>query len=155
MNILVYTCLTIAIILSVYELVGVIKARIEKRTLSTRRVIMRFFMSALLLFLLLQYIDWSSYLISINIDNLADARLHNKPFLTCVVIICFIVFFVFKELINIHMARKRGLTKNISRFVSVFIIFLCMIPVLLSSVRMWDAYTLKLESHYIPATQLK
>lgn len=157
MNILITLCFAVAILLSLFETAGVLKARIEGKTKSTRRVLIRAVVFVLLSVLYLSFRNQVNYnaLVSHSKTLAQDIRVVNMPFLISVLAVALIIFFVLSELSNLYQAKKQGLTKNISRFVSAVIILICILPILKNSVTMWNEYTDTLEEKYVSPAEME
>lgn len=150
MNSLILVLFALAIVLSLYEFAGVLKARAEGLTKSTGRVLMRGVVFLSVLVLLWQHWDWQRYMMSFTKDSLADMRVGNIPFLVSGFAVCLISILIMSELVNLVQARRAGLTKNTSRLVTSVVILLSLLPIMYETVRMWDRYMEKVES-FIPS----
>jgi len=145
---LVIISFALSIIFASYEFVGILKARIVNRTKNTGRVIIKFVVFVLLILLFWQYTSWNAYILTVEPLLIKDIKLSNTPYLICTFVMTLILVFTFVEAYGLFHARRKGLTKNISRFVSAAVILLCLIPILIKTMGMWDTYTEKLERGY-------
>src|SRR5262245_54832717 len=145
MNKAVLVCFAVALILSLYEFVGVARARATAKTQSTRRVVLRGMIFFTIAATLWQHLDWQRYVAHMTENQSLDMmRIGNTPFLFANIALGFVLFLTLLEMYSLIQAKRKGLTKNNSRLVSASVIFLCLIPILQETVDMWDRYTNKL-----------
>lgn len=148
MNVLVIVSFAVAIFLAIYEFIGVLKARLSGKTKNTFRVITRFITLAVLIVLLWNSIHWYSYISALELPLADDIKIRNTPFLICVFGMTTILIFVTIEIWALFLEKKKGAMPSIFRFVAALIILLCLIPILVKTVTMWDTYTEKLQQQY-------
>ncbi|PIU83877.1 MAG: hypothetical protein COS68_01690 [Elusimicrobia bacterium CG06_land_8_20_14_3_00_38_11] len=149
MDSLVIVSFAVSILLAVYELSGVLKARLSGRTKNTGRVIARFFILVMLMVLLGESVHWYAYISAIELPLAEDIRIRNTPFLICILGLTTIIIFIFVEMWTLFAEKKKGIAVNFAyRLISAAIILLCLIPILRKTVTMWDTYNEKLLQQY-------
>lgn len=149
MDSLVIVSFAVSILLAVYELSGVLKARLSGKTKNTGRVIARFFILVMLLILLWESFHWYAYISALELPLAEDIRIKNTPFLICILGITMIIIFIFVEMWTLFAEHKKGIAINlVYRITSAAIILLCLIPILSKTITMWDIYTEKLHQQY-------
>lgn len=149
MDSLVIVSFAVSILLAVYEFIGVLKARLSGKTKNTGRVIARFLIFIILMILLWESLHWYAYISAIELPLAEDIRIKNTPFLICIFGITTIIVFIFVEMWTLYAEKKKGLAVNlVYRLASAIIILLCLIPILIKTVTMWDIYNEKLKQQY-------
>jgi Ca2+/Na+ antiporter len=134
----------VAIGIALAEFVTVFRARIQSKTKSNSRVVVRGGIVFLLAVLFWVYSDWKMYIIAFDLSRLNEARVHDVPFLFCVLGIGLVGLTVIFELLDHYRAFRRGLTTNKSRLISGLLVLLCLVPILKDTLDMWDVYVMKL-----------
>ena len=149
MDSLVIVSFAVSILLAVYELSGVLKARISGKTKNTGRVISRFLILVMLMVLLWESIHWYAYISTLELPLAENIRIKNTPFLICIFGLTTIIIFIFVEMWTLYTEKKKGIAVNlVYRLVSATIILLCLIPILSKTITMWDIYNEKLLQQY-------
>ncbi|MDO8734917.1 MAG: hypothetical protein Q7K21_07145 [Elusimicrobiota bacterium] len=149
MDTLVIVSFAVSILLAVYELSGVLKARISGKTKNTGRVIIRFITLIVLMVLLWESFHWYAYISALELPLAEDIRIKNTPFLICIFGLTIIIVFIFVEMWTLYTEKKKGIAVNlVYRLASAIIILLCLIPILSKTITMWDIYTGKLLQQY-------
>ncbi|MBI5573606.1 MAG: hypothetical protein HY919_03525 [Elusimicrobia bacterium] len=149
MDSLVIVSFAVSILLAVYEFIGVLKARLSGKTKNTGRVIARFFIFIILTILLWELLHWYAYISAMELPLAEDIKIKNTPFLICILGITIIIVFIFIEMWTLFAEHKKGIAVNlVYRLTSAIIILLCLIPILIKTVTMWDTYNEKLQQQY-------
>ncbi|MFA5779280.1 MAG: hypothetical protein WC947_04015 [Elusimicrobiota bacterium] len=149
MDSLVIVSFAVSILLAVYEFIGVLKARISGKTKNTGRVIARFFTLVILMVLLWESLHWYAYISALELPLAEDIKIRNTPFLICIFGITTILIFIVVEMWTLYLEKKKGVVIDlVYRLASAIIILLCLIPILIKTVTMWDTYNEKLQQQY-------
>jgi hypothetical protein len=155
MEYFVMGCFGVSLSLALFEFFGILKARLKNITKSTKRVVVRGLIFFSLVFLFGKYLEWQYYIATFSYKNLENARLSNTPFVICCVVIALVLILILFELMSLRAAREKGLTKNISRFVTALVILACVFPILKGTLVMWDKYVQALQGDYQDPTLLQ
>ena len=107
MDSLVIVSFAVSILLAVYELSGVLKARLSGRTKNTGRVIARFFILVMLMVLLGESVHWYAYISAIELPLAEDIRIRNTPFLICILGLTTIIIFIFVEMWTLFAEKEK------------------------------------------------
>lgn len=150
MNFFLFACLIAALLISFYELVGLVRARLGGKTHATGRLLLRSAVFVLVFLLFWQHLDWNAYVASFSFDNAYPYRFNNTPYLIACGVIALTLALLMLEIRNLHRARAAGRTNNISRMATAVVLLICMFPVLHATVTLWDTYTEKLSAPYHP-----
>ncbi|HAX61984.1 MAG TPA: hypothetical protein DCX95_05460 [Elusimicrobia bacterium] len=149
MDSLVIVSFAVSILLAIYEFIGVLKARLSGKTENTGRVVARFFIFVILIVLLWESVHWYAYISALELPLAEDIRIKNTPFLISILGLTTIIVFIFVEMWTLFAEKKRGGAINfVYRVASATIILLCLIPILIRTITMWDIYNEKLLQQY-------
>lgn len=140
----------LALSLSAFEFVTVLRARLLRKTQNTRRVAVRGMIFVFLMFLLWQYREWQDYIANFTYFQLNDVRVNNTPFLLAVMVVGLTLLLLMFEMTRHYRAKKAGLTRNKSRLVTGLLILLCLFPILKATTDMWDVYVEKIAASRPP-----
>lgn len=150
MNFFLFICLSAALLIAFYELMGVLRARLEGKTHSNARLFLRTAVFILVFLLFWQHLDWNAYVASFSFYKTETFRFNNIPYLICCAIIALALVLLGVEIRSLSRARRENRTNNVSRLVTAVTLLLCMMPVLHATITLWDTYNDKLSEPYHP-----
>jgi hypothetical protein len=148
MNFFQFTCLSAALLLSFYEFVGLLRARLEGKTRANGRLILRSLVFILVFLLFWQHLDWNAYVASFSFEKTDQFRFNNVPYLIACGIMALTFVLLLIEIRNLRRARAEGRTNNISRLATAVCLLIFILPVLHATVSLWDTYNDKLSAPY-------
>ena len=129
-------------IVSFYELIGIVSARMKKLTKNISRGVTHSLICAICIILFINSINWINYITLLMTKKISSVMLVNWPFLLISITMGVITAY---EFIGIYNARRFKLTKNISRLVSRGVMLLLFCGLFYLSIVKWNAYIKILE----------
>jgi len=124
-------------ILSFYEFLAILLARIKKLTKNISRIITHFIICVILIIISINSVIWLKYIEKFNIMKIQKPIFVNWSFLVILILIGFLFIY---EFIGIYNARRYKLTKNISRLITHFVMLILFFILIYCSVIKWNIY---------------
>jgi len=148
MNFFLFACLSAALLIAFYELLGLLRARFEGKTRATGRLLLRSLVFVLVFLLFWQHLDWNAYVASFSFEKTDPFRFNNVPYLIACGIMALTFVLLLIEIRSLRRARAEGRTNNISRMATAVCLLIFIVPVLHATITLWDAYNDKLSAPY-------